>query len=87
MALSVEASELVEIFQWLTPKEAKEIMHFKKGKKAVRDELADILYYLIRISDKLGVDLEEAFWEKMKDNAKKYPIKKSKGLAKKYTAL
>ena len=72
MALSVEASELVEIFQWLTQEESKNID--SKDIQSVKDEVADILIYLIRISDKLDIDLEEAVLEKIKKNADKYPI-------------
>lgn len=85
MALSVEASELMEHFQWLTAKEAKAIMKNPAKAREVSNELADILYYLVRLADMLRVDLEEAFWEKTKENAAKYPVKLAKGNMKKYT--
>ena len=75
MALSVEASELVEIFQWLTEKQSKSLSD--KQIQATKEELADILIYLIRMADKLNIDLEEAVKEKIKLNAKKYPIGKN----------
>ena len=75
MALSVEASELVEIFQWLTIEESKSLND--KQIQASKEELADILIYLIRIADKLDVDLEKAVEEKINLNAKKYPINKN----------
>ncbi len=87
MALSVEASELCEIFQWLTERESNSVMSNPKSAKQVRDELADILYYLLRISDTLGIDVEKAFWEKMEQNRKKYPVEKAKGRVTKYDAL
>lgn len=68
MALSVEASELVEIFQWLTPEES-----WDADTKRVREELGDILIYALILADKLGVDVEAAVLEKIKSNAKKYP--------------
>ena len=73
MALSVEASELVEIFQWLTIEESKSLND--KQIQATKEELADILIYLIRIADKLDINLEKAVEEKIKLNAKKYPLK------------
>ena len=82
MALSVEASELVEIFQWLTQEESKNID--PKDIQSVKDEVADILIYLIRIADKLDIDLEEAILEKIKKNSEKYPVELSKDNAVKY---
>jgi len=73
MALSVEASELVEIFQWLTPEQSTAIMESGE-KEHVEEELADILIYLIRLADKLGVDLEQAMAEKIVKNGKKHPV-------------
>ncbi|WPE18717.1 nucleotide pyrophosphohydrolase [Candidatus Thioglobus autotrophicus] len=74
MALSVEASELVEIFQWLTPEQAKAIMSSGENEH-VKEEIADIMIYLIRMADKLNVDLEKAVTDKIAKNAEKYPIK------------
>ena len=82
MALSVEASELVEIFQWLTQEESKNID--SKDIQSVKDEVADILIYLIRIADKLDIDLEEAILEKIEKNSEKYPVELSKDNAVKY---
>jgi len=73
MALSVEASELVEIFQWLTPEQSAAIMESGE-KEHVEEELADILIYLIRLADKLDVDLEQAVAEKIVKNGVKYPV-------------
>ena len=85
MALSVEVSELVEIFQWLSEGEAMQVMEKKSSQ--VEDELADILSYLVRISDVLGVDLSAAIERKMAKNAAKYPVELSKGRATKYDDL
>tara|TARA_Y100000996_G_scaffold414870_1_gene407144 strand:- start:2150 stop:2500 length:351 start_codon:yes stop_codon:yes gene_type:complete len=82
MALSVEASELVEIFQWLNDEESKNLD--EKNLQSVREELADILIYLIRISHKLEIDLKESILEKIKINEIKYPIELSKDNAIKY---
>lgn len=86
-ALSVEAAELLEIFQWL---EGEAVWPKKMDKETVerlREELADVFYYLVRLSDVTGLDLEKAFWSKMKKNAKKYPVSLSRGNATKYTRL
>jgi len=82
MALIAEAAELVEHFQWLTQEESKGLSGEKL--KEVEQELADILIYLVRISDKLGVDLVKAAEEKIDVNAQKYPAEQVKGSAKKY---
>ena len=87
MALAGEAAELMEIFQWLSQAESQSIMKNPAKAMAVRHELADILSYLLRISDVLDVDLEPAFWEKMEHNRQKYPVKLAKGNARKYYEL
>lgn len=79
MALSVEASELVEIFMWLTEKQSFALNEEKLN--AASDEIADIFIYLLRIADTLGVDLLKATDQKMKKNCEKYPIEKSISLA------
>merc|ERR1711879_1128006 len=72
MALSVEASELLEIFQWLTLEQANDLS--KDKKEHAKQEIADIAIYLIRMCIKLDINLEEAIIEKMKLNEKKYPL-------------
>ena len=78
MALSVEASELVEIFQWLKDSDIKKV-----DKEKVSQELADIFFYLLRIAEKMNIDIEKSFYKKMIKNIKKYPVKLSKGNSKK----
>ena len=82
MALSVEASELVEIFQWLTPEESNS--PDQRQLDSIQSEVADIAMYLIRICDVLEIDLERAIEEKLIQNGSKYPVELSKGSAKKY---
>ena len=84
-ALAVEASELLEHFQWLTEAQSQQLPPETLGE--VGAELADVLLYLIRISDKLGIDLIEAASAKIVLNAEKYPVEKAHGSSKKYTAL
>lgn len=71
MALIVEAAELVEQFQWLTPKQSCELTHAQH--EAVQHEVADVLIYLTRLADLLGIDLLVAASAKMELNALKYP--------------
>jgi dCTP diphosphatase len=85
MALMGEAGELMEIFQWLSEAESKNVMKSPTKAKAVAHELADVFYYVLRLADVLSVNLEEAFWEKMRHNQEKYPAKVAKRHAKKYT--
>lgn len=85
MALAVEAAELVENFQWLTEEQSRDLA--PETRQAAREEIADVLLYLIRISDQLGIDPVAAAEEKMIANEKKYPVDKARGTAKKYTEL
>lgn len=83
MALIAEAAELVEHFQWLTEKQSHELPEDKL--RQVEEEIADIQIYLIRLADKLGVDLIAAANKKIEINKKKYPSERVKGSSKKYT--
>ena len=85
MALSVEASELLEVFQWLTEEQSRAAA--PEVKAAAADEIADVLIYLLQISHRLGIDPLEAALAKVEKNALKYPVDKARGLAKKYTEL
>ena len=83
MALTAEAGELLELFQWLTEDESRKLSRAKRSQ--VRDELGDVLIYLTRLADQLGIDPVEAAFDKIKKNAVKYPVTKAKGNARKYT--
>lgn len=85
MALSVEAGELVELFQWLSPEQALQVKDNPEKLNHVSEELADILSYTILMAKYLGVNLEEALEAKLLKNAEKYPVDKARGTAKKYT--
>lgn len=82
MALMVEVAELMEHFQWLTEAQSGDLA--AKHKAEVAEELADVLLYLVRLSDKLGVDLREAALRKLDKNALKYPAEQVRGSSKKY---
>ncbi len=85
MALIAEAGELVEHFQWLSPQQAENLSAETKAEVAL--EIADVLLFLLRLADKLEIDPIAAAEHKMKLNAEKYPVEKSKGSAKKYNRL
>jgi NTP pyrophosphatase (non-canonical NTP hydrolase) len=87
MALTGEAGELTELFQWLTADESARIMADPGTAKKVRDEVADVFVYCLRLADVLGIDLATAVREKMRQNAAKYPVDLAKGNATKYDAL
>lgn len=77
MALSVEVAELTEHFQWLTQQQSMKLTPNKK--QEVSEELADVLIYLVRLADRLDVDLLAEAEKKVKRNAEKYPVNSSKG--------
>jgi NTP pyrophosphatase (non-canonical NTP hydrolase) len=85
MALSVEAAELLEHFQWTSDADTAPLAPDKHA--MVQEEIADVLLYLVRLADKLNIDLALAATEKMKVNAAKYPSNKARGSSKKYTEL
>jgi len=86
-ALVVEAVELLENFQWLTGEESCRLAEHPVRFERVRDELADVMIYAVRLADVLDIDLPDAIAGKIEQNAKKYPVEKSKGIAAKYTDL
>jgi len=85
ISLNLEASELLEHFQWKNENEINE--YLKKNKTQVAEELADIMYWVLLISNDLKIDIMKSLEIKMNKNKKKYPIKKSKGNNKKYNQL
>jgi dCTP diphosphatase len=74
MALTGEVGELTEIFQWLTSDQSASVMSDSQRAEHVRDEIADVLAYLLRLCDVLGIDPEAALAEKITKNAAKYPV-------------
>ncbi len=83
MALSVEASEIVEHFQWLTEEESRNLSPEKLAE--ISEEIGDVMIYLTELADKLGVDPVEAAKAKVAINGQKYPAELLKGKASKYT--
>jgi dCTP diphosphatase len=84
-ALAVEAAELLEPFQWMGESESRDPPPATRA--AVEAEMADVLLYLVRLADRLDVDLAQAARTKMARNAEKYPVEKSRGSSRKYDEL
>ena len=85
MALSVEAAELLEVFQWVTEADSRNLQ--PDAKAAASEEIADVLLYLILLCDALGIDPIAAAERKMVANGQKYPVEKARGTSKKYDEL
>jgi len=85
LSLNLEAAEVLEHFQWKNNEEVEE--YLKKNRNALGDEIIDVIYYCLLLAHEIDIDINKAFIKKMKVNAKKYPIKKSKGKNTKYTKL
>jgi dCTP diphosphatase len=84
MALAVEAGELLERFQWLTEEQSRKLD--AKTLRAVEEEIADVQIYLVRLADKVGVDIGGAVKRKMRLNRARYPARLVKGSIRKYSA-
>ena len=85
MALAAEAGELLEVFQWLTEEQSLRLA--PEAQAAASEEIADVLLYLVRLADRLGIDPFEAARAKLAKNDAKYPVEKARGHARKYTKL
>jgi len=85
MALAGEAGEVIEHFQWLCPEESAALPPEQQAEVAL--ELADVLLYLVRLADVLGIDLADAARRKIDINADRYPVDKSRGRSDKYDRL
>ena len=83
MAISVEVAELVEIFQWMTELQSQNLN--QKQKQAVEEEVADVMTYLIRLSDRLDIDLVRAVERKLVISRRKYPAELVRGRSQKYS--
>ena len=82
-----EAAELLEPFRFKSEQDTRSLLENPKTREHVSEELADVLYFLLRLCQMYGIDLSDAFERKMKRNAEKYPVEKSRGVNKKYTEL
>lgn len=82
ISINLEASELLECFQWSGAD-----LEAAKNKEAMAEELADVFNYCLLMADRLGIDIVQATSDKIDRNAAKYPVEKARGSAKKYTEL
>ena len=87
MALTGEVGELAKVFQWMTEEASKGAATDPRTAQSVKDELADVLLYLVRLSSVLGVDLDAAVRDKLVTNSLKYPVETARGSSKKYTEI
>lgn len=85
ISLTLEATELLEHFQWKTPRQI--AAYVKTAKEDISDELADVLFYVLVLSHDLKIDITDALRKKIVKNAKKYPVEKSRGRITKYDKL
>lgn len=85
VSIIIEASELLEHFQWQSKQEVEE--YITKNKEQVQDEIADIALYLFELADNLGIDLLDAMARKLEKNKKKYPVERARGKHTKYNKL
>jgi NTP pyrophosphatase (non-canonical NTP hydrolase) len=85
ISISLEAAEVLDLFQWKSPQEIQEYLKYHKS--GLADELVDVLYFVLLMADRSDIDLAEAFEAKMKKNEKKYPVNKARGNHKKHTEL
>ncbi|MFH0929101.1 MAG: nucleotide pyrophosphohydrolase [Candidatus Aenigmatarchaeota archaeon] len=87
VSISVEANELLELFQWKTNEEVEELLKKNEKYQKVLEELADVMIYCLNLADTIGGDVSDAVKKKLEHNEKKYPIEKIKGNYRKYTEL
>jgi dCTP diphosphatase len=87
ISIMLEAAELLEHFQWKTPAEAETFLADAAHRRQVGEEMADVLILLVSMADAVGLDLVATAWAKLEENARKYPVERAKGTAKKYDQL
>lgn len=87
LGLGIEAAELGELFLWKTPEEARRALEDPTFRQRVADEMADVQVFLFYLAQVGGISLPEAVRAKMDGNARKYPVEKARGNARKYTEL
>ena len=87
MALAAEAGELMEHFLWATPEQSQAVARDPAKRRKIEDELADVVIYALEFANVAGMDVAAAIARKMTDNARKYPVEKSRGRSDKYTEL
>jgi NTP pyrophosphatase (non-canonical NTP hydrolase) len=87
LAIAIETAELLELFQWKNKKEIQGLLNDTKYRNRIEEEIADIMIYILVLSNTLDIELSEAVLQKIQTNKDRYPIPKAKGKATKYTEL
>lgn len=87
IGIVIEASELLEHFRFKSDKEVEEVFNNTVKKEQISEEMADVLYLLLRLSQRYDIELSDELIKKIDKNREKYPIEKAKGSNKKYTEL
>jgi dCTP diphosphatase len=87
ISITLEAAELLEQFQWKRPEEVESLLADPASRQRVGEEMADVLILLISLADAVGIDLLAAAGMKLAENARKYPVDRARGSAKKYDQL
>ena len=87
ISITLEAAELLEHFQWKNPGEVEAFLAREENRKRLGEEMADVLILLISLADAAGLDLLDAARAKLEQNAKKYPVDRARGTARKYDEL
>ncbi len=84
LSLTLEAAEVLEHFQWKDEKEIEQYLEKAKNKKALAEEICDVLFWILTMAHDLKIDIPKSFEQKMKKNERRYPVAKVKGKSKKY---
>ena len=87
IGVSTESAELLEIFRFKSEAQMQAMLRDPAAREHIGEELADVLFFLLRLSEKAGIDLEEAFHDKVEKNAAKYPVESARGRNLKYDEL
>ena len=87
ISISIEANELLEIFQWLTDEEITSVINDQKKAHRIESELADVFAYSFTLSNRLNIDVSQAIFNKIDENERKYPVDTIKGKYKKYSEI
>jgi NTP pyrophosphatase (non-canonical NTP hydrolase) len=87
MSITIESAELLELFRFKSPDDMRRMFSTTGPREKVGDELADVLFAVLRFAQLYDIDLSEEFYRKMKENEKKYPVEKARGSNKKYDEL
>jgi NTP pyrophosphatase (non-canonical NTP hydrolase) len=87
IGITTESAELLDIFRFKSAEEIEHMFNVPEAREKIADEMADVLFFLLRLAQKYDIDMAKAFYEKMVKNEQKYPVEKARGSNKKYDEL